>query len=89
MYGHFCSVPQVSLKHRYHCTSNIVISIYLIYLLATVYMKKIVIVRSNPEYDYFSNVLEYEYEYFAFWTNILEYKYDSSDSTITEYEYNY
>ena len=27
--------------------------------------KKNVIVRSNCEYDYFGNVLEYEYDYFA------------------------
>ena len=25
MYGHFCSVPQVSLKDRYHCTKPYVI----------------------------------------------------------------
>ena len=33
-------------------------------MLATVHMKKNVIVRSNREYDYFGNVLEYEYDYF-------------------------
>ena len=37
-----------------------------------------VIVRSNCEYDYFGNVLEYEYEYFAVYSsmstqNVLEY----------------
>ena len=24
--------------------------------------------RSNHEYDYFGNVIEYEYDYLAFWT---------------------
>ena len=42
-------------------------------------------VRSNQEYDYFDNVLEYDY--FAFWTNVLEYEYDYSESTSTEYNY--
>ena len=44
-------------------------------------MKK-VIVRSNREYDYFGNVIEYENDYLAFWTNVLEYEYDY-------YEYKY
>ena len=58
-------------------------SICLIYLLATVHVKK-VIVRNNREYDYFGNI--HEYDYFALY---------SSTSTITqkvlilEYEYEY
>ena len=40
--------------------------------------EKNVIVRSNREYDYFGNVLEYEYDYFP-----------SSTSTQKVHEYNY
>ena len=57
-------------------------------MLATVHMKK-VIVRSNREYDYFDNVLEYEYDYFASYSStrtqkvlVLEYEYEYK-STIT------
>ena len=28
------------------------------------------IVRSNREYDYFGNILEYEYDYFALYSSI-------------------
>ena len=45
--------------------------------------------RSNREYDYFGNVLEYEYDYFATYSStstqkvlVLEYEYDYT-STIT------
>ena len=27
---------------------------------------------NNREYDYFDNVLKYEYDYFAFWINVLD-----------------
>ena len=47
------------------------ISICLTYLLATVHLKKNVIVTSNHEFDYFGNVLKYDY----------------SESTSTEYVY--
>ena len=33
-------------------------------------MKKYVIVRSNREYDYFGNVLKYEYDYFASYSSM-------------------
>ena len=26
--------------------------------------------RSNRKYDYFGNLLKYQYDYFAFWANI-------------------
>ena len=48
-------------------------------------MEKNVIVRSNREYDYFGNVLEYEYDYFPSYSStstqkvlVLEYKYTST-----------
>ena len=41
--------------------------------------------RSNHEYSYFGNVIEYEYDYLVFKTNVIEY--NKSDSTITEYDY--
>ena len=52
-------------------------------MLATVHMKNNVIVRSNREYDYFGNVLEYEYDYFASYSststqNILVLEYTST-----------
>ena len=42
--------------------------------------------RSNREYDYFGNVLEYEYDYFASYSStstqkVLEYEYTSTIST--------
>ena len=47
--------------------------------------EKNVIVRSNREYDYFGNVLEYEYDYFASYSStntpkvlVLEYEYTST-----------
>ena len=56
-------------------------------MLATVHMKKYVIVRSNREYDYIGNVLEYDYfpSYSSTHTQkilVLEYEYMST-STIT------
>ena len=46
--------------------------------------KKNVTMRSNREYDYFGNVLEYEYDYFASYSStstqkvpVLEYEYTS------------
>ena len=46
---------------------------------------KNVIVRSNREYGYFGNVLEYEYDYFASYSStstpkvlVLEYEYTST-----------
>ena len=55
-------------------------------MLATVHMKNNVIVRSNREYDYFGNVLEDEYDYFASYSS-------TSTSTqkvlVFEYEYKY
>ena len=46
---------------------------------------KNVIVRSNREYNYFGNVLEYEYDYFASYSStrtqkvlVLEYEYTST-----------
>ena len=54
-------------------------------MLATVHMNKNVIVRSNREYDYFGNVLEYEYDYFALYSStstqkvlVLKYEYKST-----------
>ena len=54
-------------------------------MLATVHMKKKIIVRSNREYDYFGNVLEYDYDYFPSYSStntqkgiILEYEYTST-----------
>ena len=53
-------------------------------MLAKVHMKKL-IVRSNREYDYFGNILEYENNYFALYSSkstntqkvlVLEYEYD-------------
>ena len=51
--------------------------------------EKYVIVRSNREYDYFGNVLEYEYDYFPSYSItstqkvlVLEYEYDYSISAI-------
>ena len=52
-------------NHSYYITSNIAISICLLYMLATV------IVSSNHEYNYLDNILEYDY--FAYWTNVLKY----------------
>ena len=47
--------------------------------------EKNVIVRSNREYDYFGNVLEYEYDYFPSYSStstqkVLKYEYDYSIS---------
>ena len=53
-------------------------------MLATVHMKKNVIVRSNREYDYFGNVLEYEYDYFASYSSTITQK-----VLVLEYEYKY
>ena len=49
--------------------------------------EKYLIVRSNREYDYFGNVLEYEYDYFPSYSStqkvlLLEYEYEYT-STIT------
>ena len=41
------------------------------------------IVKSNREFNYFGNVLQYKYNYFVFWTNVLEYDYDYSESAST------
>ena len=53
-------------------------------MLATVHMKKNVIVRSNREYDYFSNVLEYEYDSFASYSST-----STQKVLVLEYEYKY
>ena len=54
-------------------------------MLATVHMTKNVIVRNNREYDYFGNVIEYEYDYFPSYSStstkkvlVLEYEYTST-----------
>ena len=56
-------------------------------MLATVHMRKKLIVKSNREYDYFGNVLEYEYDYSPSYSStststqkllVLEYKYTST-----------
>ena len=64
----------------------IIITFIRLYLLATVHMKKIIILRSNHEYDYFGIVIEYEYDYFPSYLN-------TSTSTqkvlVLEYEYKY
>ena len=44
--------------------------------------EKYVIVRSNREYDYFGNVLEYEYDYFPSYSS-------TSTQKVLEYEYEY
>ena len=44
--------------------------------------EKNVIVRSNREYDYFGNVFEYEYDYFALYSSMITQK-----VLILEYEY--
>ena len=46
-------------------------------------MKQNVIGRSNHEYDYVGDLIDY----LGFWINVIEYKYDYSKSTITEYDY--
>ena len=56
-----CSRTRVQYQSN-HTHDNIAIFICLIYLLATVHMKNNVIMRSNHEYGYFGNVLEYEYD---------------------------
>ena len=50
-----------------------------------------VIVRTKREYDYFGNVLEYEYDYLAFGTNIIDYEYVyfTFGPNVLEYEYEY
>ena len=49
-------------------------------------MKQNVTVTSNRVYDYFCNVIEYEY--LACWTNVLEYERSRiSPSMSTEYDY--
>ena len=47
-------------------------------------MKKNVIVRSNREYDYFGNVLEYEYDYFPSYSST-----STQKVLVLEYEYKY
>ena len=54
--------------------------------------EKYVIVRSNREYDYFGNVLEYEYDYFPSYSStstqkvlILEYEYTSTITPSLQY----
>ena len=47
-------------------------------------MKKNVIVRSNREYDYFGNVLEYKYDYFASYSST-----STQKVLVLEYEYKY
>ena len=34
----------------------------------------------NQNYDYFSNVIEYDYDYLAFLTKVFEYEYDYSEN---------
>ena len=60
------------------------LSVYYIFACNSSYEKN-VIVRSNREYDYFGNVLEYEYDYFPSYSStctstqkVLEYKYTST-----------
>ena len=53
-------------------------------MLATVHMKKNVIVRSNREYDYFGNVLKYEYDYFPSYSST-----SSQKVLVLKYEYEY
>ena len=55
-------------------------------MLATVHMKKNVIVRSNREYDYFGNVLEYEYDYFVSFSSMST---SIQKVLVLEYEYKY
>ena len=52
---------------------------------------KNVLVRTKREYDYFGNILEYEFAYFAFGSNVIEYKfvYFTFGTTVLEYEYEY
>ena len=40
---------------------------------------------------FWTNVLEYEYDYLAFWTNVLVYEYDNLAfwTNLFEYEYEY
>ena len=47
-------------------------------------MKKNVIVKSNREYNYFGNVLEYEYDYFPSYTST-----STQKVLVLEYEYKY
>ena len=54
--------------------------------------EKYVIVRSNREYDYFGNVLEYEYDYFPSYSRtstqkvlVLEYEYTSTITPSLQY----
>ena len=56
--------------------AQLIFSNCLTYLFATVHT-----IFFYREYDYFGNVLEYENDYFAFWTNVLEYEYNYSDNT--------
>ena len=46
--------------------------------------EKNVIVRSNHEYDYFGNVLEYEYDYFPSYSST-----NTQKVLVLEYEYKY
>ena len=52
--------------------------------------EKYLIVRSNREYDYFGNVLEYEYDYFPSYSStqnvlLLEYEYTSTITPSLQY----
>ena len=54
--------------------------------------EKYVIVRSNREYDYFGNVLEYEFDYFPSYSStstqkvlVLEYEYMSTITPSLQY----
>ena len=49
-------------------------------------MKKNVIVRNNHEYDYFGNVLEYEYDYFPSYSSMST---SIQKVLVLEYEYKY
>jgi len=56
--------------------------------------KKLYSWKKTHEYEYFSNVFEYEYEYFIIFANVFEYEYEYPKYSIriqmntnTEYEY--
>ena len=49
--------------------------------------EKNVIMRSNREYDYFGNVLEYEYDYFPSYSSTITFLRTRVRVLVLEYEY--
>ena len=70
-------------------TSIIITFIRLLLILSNIFAcncsyEKNVIVRSNREYDYFGNVLEYKYDYFPSYSST-----STQKVPVPEYEYEY